>query len=233
MRLVMAVLVCCVVSVQCVQAQAALLGPGAGYVGFGASKIATGELDDRLASRGYPTFGQTAGALNLGAYRLLSNGVMIGLEWHGLIMGEEEHQGRDVGMAGGFGTLGIGYKIDLSSRLRIYPRAGLGGGGMSLLIQTPQDTVDFDAVLADPRPFNDPVEPNLSRDGLVYDIGAGVELLPRRKGGGPLIGLRVGYLHAPFDSSWDLVYFGKASGGPDASISGAYIRVILGGAWRR
>jgi hypothetical protein len=36
-----------------------------------------------------------------------------------------------------------------------------------------------------------------------------------------------------FDSSWDLVYHGKASDGPDATISGFYLRIVIGGAWRR
>src|SRR5688500_6826863 len=82
------------------QGQAALLGPGAAYVGGGVSGIATEELDERLAARGYPTFGGTAGAVTLGAYRVLRSGVMLGGEFNGLVIGEAEHQGRDVWLGG-------------------------------------------------------------------------------------------------------------------------------------
>lgn len=53
-------------------ALAALLGPGAVYIGGGIPGISTGELDERLAWRGYATFGRTAtgrpGASIWGAY---------------------------------------------------------------------------------------------------------------------------------------------------------------------
>ena len=67
-------------SVSLVEAQSALLGPGAAFMGGGISGIGTGELDDRLAERGYPTFGGTAAAVSGGGYRILSNGVMLGAE---------------------------------------------------------------------------------------------------------------------------------------------------------
>lgn len=47
-----------------------------------------------------------------------------------------------------------------------------------------------------------------------------------------MIGLRAGYLAAPFESAWEM-YERKANGGPDATISGLYVRVVIGGTWRR
>lgn len=213
--------------------QAALLGPGAAYVGGGISGIATGELDDRLAARGYPTFGRTAVALGLGGYRLLSSGVMLGGEFNGLVIGEEAHEGREVGLGGGYATLGVGYAVQLSPRTRVYPRLGLGAGGLALWIESEADTVGFDEVLADPRPLPGR-QPVLSRDGVVLDLGAGAEFLPGGRGRGPLIGLRAGYLVAGFGSgsNWQL-YEHTASGGPSATIAGPYLRVVVGGAWRR
>jgi hypothetical protein len=215
------------------EAQQALLGPGAAYVAAGVSGIATGELDDRLAARGYPTFGRTATALGLGAYRILASGVMLGGEAQGLIIGEETNAGRVVGLGGGYATLGVGYAVELSPRARIYPRLGLGAGGLALWIESEADTVRFDEVLADPRPVPGR-QPVLSRDGVVVDFGAGAELLPSGRGGGPLIGVRFGYLAARFGSgsSWQL-HEGTASGGPAATIAGPYVRVVIGGAWRR
>lgn len=215
------------------EAQQALLGPGAAYIAAGVSGIATRELDDRLVARGYPTFGRTATSLGLGAYRLLASGVMLGAEAHGLIVGEETRAGRVAGLGGGYATVGVGYAVTLSPRARIYPRLGLGAGGLALWIESAADTVGFDEVLADPRPVPGR-QPVLSRDGLVVDLGAGAELLPAGRGRGPLIGLRLGYLAARFGSgsNWQL-HERTARGGPAASIAGPYVRVVVGGAWRR
>jgi hypothetical protein len=214
-------------------AQQGLLGPGAAYVVAGVSAIATGELDSRLAARGYPVFGRTAASVGLGAYRVLASRVMLGGEWHGLIMGEQPHEGRVVGLGGGYATLGVGYAVELSPRARIYPRLGLGAGGLALWSESAADTVDFDEALADPRPVPGR-QPVLSRDGLVIDVGAGAELLPGGRGRGPLIGLRLGYLAARFGSgaNWQL-YERTAKAGPAATIAGPYVRVVVGGAWRR
>lgn len=211
------------------EAQADFLGPGAGFVSAGASGIATGELDDWLAERGYPTFGGTAVALGLGAYRVLSSGVMLGGEFNGLIIGEETHEGREVGLGGGSLTLGAGYMVNLSPRARVYPRVGLGVGGMGLWVDR-ADTLDFEEVLEGETPVDDR-ETVLSRDGVVLDVGAGAEFLPRGRRG-PVIGLRAGYLAASFDSDWD-AYEHTVTGGPDASISGPYVRMTVGWAWRR
>lgn len=214
------------------KAQAALLGPGAAYLGGGVSGIDTGALDDRLVSRGYPAFGGTAAVLGVGAYRILGGGVMLGFEGNGLVMGEEEHDGGEVGLGGGYATLGLGYAVRLSRRARAYPRLGIGVGGLGMWIESEEDSVDFDEVLEDPAPASGAREPVLSRDGVVLDAGGGLELTPMGRGSGVLVGVRFGYLYAPFESSWDF-YERTAAGGPDASISGAYLRVIVGVAWRR
>lgn len=211
------------------EAQGDLLGPGAGFLAAGTSGIATEELDDWLEERGYPTFGRTAVAVGLGAYRILSSGVMLGGEFHGLIIGEEAHEGGEVGLGGGYATLGAGYVVNLSPRVRVYPRLGLGAGGMALWVDS-QDSVDFEEVLAGRTPVPDR-QTVLSRDGAVVDLGAGAEFLPRGRRG-PLIGLRLGYLAGPFTSGWEM-YEHTVSGGPAASIAGPYIRMVVGWAWRR
>src|SRR3954466_8387491 len=61
-------------------AQQSFLGPGAAFISFGTARVATSELDERLAANGYPTFGQKAKSAGLGGYRILSNKVMLGAE---------------------------------------------------------------------------------------------------------------------------------------------------------
>jgi hypothetical protein len=204
-----------------------LLPPGAAFLGIGASGIGTGNLDDRLAARGFPTFGTSALALSLGAYGILPGGLTVGAEWHGLVIGDGTHEGREVGLGGGYGTLGLGYMVELSPLARIHPRIGLGAGGMGLWLESDTGTVDFNAALDGAQSAPVLREPVLSRNSVVVDLGVGAELLPGGWGRGLMLGVRVGYLAAPFTSSWQL-HDQQVSGGPAASLGGPYIRAMFG-----
>lgn len=219
------------------EAQAGLLGPGAVFLGVGASGIQTDELDARLAARGYPTFGESAVGVSLGAYRVLGSGIMLGGEWHGLIVGDDVHEGREVGVGGGYGTLGVGYMVDLSPRARVYPRLGVGGGALGLWIESPAGEVGFDEVLASPTSHAEGDRHTvMNRGSMAVDLGGGAEFFLGRGGRGPLLGLRVGYLAAPSAGDWRLDEMDTdrlAKGGPDASFGGPYVRVVVGVGWRR
>jgi len=209
-------------------AQRSLLGPGAAFVAAGGTRVETSELDDWLAARSYPTFGRAAVALGLGGYRTLSNGVMLGVEAQGLIIGSESHEDGVIGLGGGYATLGVGYAFEVSPRVRFYPRLGVGPGGMALWVEE-DERPDFDDALAGGPPGADR-SPNLSRDGVVVDLGAGAELLFARSGG-VLVGLRAGYLMGPLTDRWE-TYESEVSGGPHASIAGPYVRILAGWGWR-
>lgn len=207
-------------------------GAAAGYLSAGVSRIGTGELDDRLAAHGYPTFGSTTGAVGVGAYLILEGGVMLGGEWTGLIMGDAVHEGRRVGLGGGYGTLGFGYAVQLSPRVRVYPRLGLGGGGMGLWFEREGEEVGFDEVLENPDRHSARVDSVrttvLSHGSALVDLGAGAELLPGGWGRGLLIGVRLGYVAAPRTESWGLRE-SDVGGGPATSLAGPYLRVVVGG----
>lgn len=205
---------------------------GAAFLGAGVSGVGTGDLDDRLAAHGYPTFGRAATGITLGAYHILAGGLTVGGEWHGLIIGDAAHQGRDVGIGGGYGTLGLGYMFELSPRTRVYPRIGIGGGALGLWLES-DSVAGFDDVLADPGPVPDrDRQPVLSRGSVVMDLGVGAELLPGGVGRGLMIGLRVGYLAAPSSTDWHL-YDTDVSGGPTVTLAGPYIRGVVGIGRRR
>ena len=210
-----------------------VFGPGASYLGAGVSGIGTGNLEDRLAARGYPTFGRTAAGVGIGTYHILPGGLTVGGEWNGLILGEKDHQGNEVGIGGGYGTLGLGYMVELSPRIRIYPRFGLGGGGMGLWIERDSGAVGFDDVLANPKPIPEKDrDPVLSRVSVVVDLGFGAEFLPGGWGRGLMVGLRLGYLAAPSSTSWQM-YDQTVSDGPAVSIGGPYIKGMIGVGRRR
>ena len=210
-------------------AQAELLGPGAGFISAGVAGIETDDLEAWLGERGYPTFGRSAGSIGIGAYRVLDNGLVLGFEFNGLGIGAEEHEGAEIGVGGGYATLGIGYAIQVSPRVRVVPRLGLGAGGMAIWVDR-QDTVAFEQVLAQEVAVTDRMN-SMGRDGLVADLGIGAEFLPRDRSG-LLIGVRAGYLAGPASSEWESPDF-EVAGGPDASIAGPYARITLGWAWRK
>jgi hypothetical protein len=202
------------------------------YTGFfaaGMSRVSTAELNDRLAATGYPTFGSSPRGIALGAYMRLKSGLMLGGELHNLVVGEKDHAGGDVGLAGGYATLGVGYALELSPRTRVYPRLGLGVGGMGLWREDDSAVpVDFDSAFASPSTGRE--NTTLSQGSMVVDLGAGAELLLSRRGGGPLLGVRLGYVATPFDQGWTRDGI-ALSGAPRATVAGPYVRLVAG--WRR
>jgi hypothetical protein len=203
-----------------------------GYFAAGVSAISNPELNDGLAANGYPTFSSRPHGGSLGAYRLLRSGVMLGGEWHFLPVGDGTHGGREMGLGAGYATLGLAYAFDRSPRVRLYPRLGLGIGGMGLWIEDEgddsRDTVRFEDWLAAPN--SDPSFSTLSQGSMVVDLGAGAEFVLRRSGTGPLLGLRLGYIATPFDQGWTSSGR-RVSGAPTATVAGPYVRVLFG--WRR
>lgn len=208
------------------RAQGAGLLPDAVYAGVGVSHIATDALDQALAAEGYPTYGRTAVAVTLGGTWHLAGGVALGGEWHGLILGADAQEGREVGLGGGYATIGVGYAVELSPRVRVTPRLGLGVGGLGWWVESEGEEVGFDEVLADPRP---PPKSStvLNRGSVMVDLGAGVDLSPGGEGLSPLLGLRLGYLAAPLTTGWTL-NDRPVVGGPEATGSGPYVRVVVG-----
>jgi hypothetical protein len=214
------------------QSQSATARTGyTGFFGAGVSAISNPEFNDGLAANGYPTYGSRPTGLNLGVYRLLRNRVMLGGEWvaHSFAGSADTHDGRDMGLGGGYATLGIAYAIDRSPRVRLYPRLGLGVGGMGLWIEDDaardRDPVAFETWLA--APTSDPEYSTLSQGSMVVDLGAGAEFVLRERGTAPLVGVRFGYVATPFDQGWTLN--GRTvTGAPAATVAGPYVRVLFG-----
>jgi hypothetical protein len=205
-----------------------------GYFAAGVSLISNPEMNDGLAANNYPTFSSRPHALNIGAYRLLRSGVMLGGEWHALQLGDgsETHNGEEMGLGAGYATVGIAYAFERSPRVRLYPRLGLGIGGMGLWVGREgdhgRDSIRFEDWLAEPS--SDPSYSTLSQGSMVVDVGAGAEFGLRHSGTGPLLGLRLGYIATPFDQGWTSSGR-RVSGAPTATVAGPYVRVLFG--WRR
>lgn len=202
------------------------------FVGIGRSITATGDFSDRLVANGYPDFGSTPTAVSAGVNWVLRTGLLLSGEWSYLQLGGGERQGRDVGLGGGYATLGVGYALSPAPRVRFFPRLGIGVGGMGLWSEEPDDAPDgdvaFDAWLANPN--SNPDHATLSQASMVLDLGAGAEYLLHARAGGPLLGLRLGYVATPFDQGW--TRDGRTvTGAPRATVAGPYARIVIG--WRR
>lgn len=197
---------------------------GAGFFAIGTNVTDIGPLNDRLRAAGYPTFSSEMVSIGGGGYGVVANRFLLGGEGYGLLTGDAGYQGRTVSVGGGYGLFTLGYLAHAGPHLRAYPQIGLGGGGLRMEISS-TGADDFDDVLDNPSR-----SASVGTASMVVSLGAGLEYHVRGHGeeAGFSIGLRAGYLFSTLRSDWQLDE-SSLSGGPDASMGGPFIRLILGG----
>lgn len=194
-----------------------------GYVAVGVNVADLDPLNDRLSATGYPTVSTELFSVGAGGYRVVANRLLFGAEMNGLFVPRQAARGRDVFVGGGYGLVTLGYLTRPTPRLRLYPQAGVGGGGLVLDIGD-DGTDSFDDVLADPDR-----SATLSTGSLLVSLGFGLEYqfgAPTEKG--VRLGLRGGYLLSALSSDWSLDR-DRVGGGPDASLQGPFLRLTVGG----
>jgi len=197
---------------------------GNGFFGIGVNGVNLAPLNDRLGGAGYPTFPTELLAVGGGGYGVVADRLMVGGTGYGLIAPSRADQGREVSVRGGYGLFTMGYRFQPDDQLVVYPQVGVGGGGLSLDIgSTGAD--DFDDVLNQPNR-----EASLQKGSVLVSLGAGAEyrLGTPEEPGGVRLGLRAGYILAPYSSDWALGE-DRLSGGPDATFSGPYVRLTISG----
>lgn len=211
---------------------------GRGYVTVGMSTLDLGQLNDRLASHGYPRFPEHRLSIGVGAHGIRGQW-LFGIEGQGLI-GRTKDALRsgpslETSLNGGSGFFNVGYLAMKQDDLHVYPFVGVGGGGIELKISE-RTIPTFDQVLAAPGRTS-----SLTSAGLLFQVGVGVDQLlavrTKDSGGerttsGFVIGLRAGYVFMPAQSDWMLGSTRVASG-PDFGMTGPYVRVIVGRGSRR
>ncbi|MFB6273995.1 MAG: hypothetical protein ABEL51_13985 [Salinibacter sp.] len=197
---------------------------GAGFFSIGVQFADLAALNNRLSSKGYPTFSSEMVSIGGGGYTVL-NRFLIGGQGHGLITGEQGYNGRDVSVGGGYGLFTLGYLFRPTSNLHVYPQVGLGGGGVRLEIGSRGDAENFDDVLNDPNR-----SASVGRASLLVSLGGGLEYQfgGPEEHGGLRLGLRAGYLVSALNSDWQ-INTTTLSGGPDATLQGPFIRLTIGG----
>ena len=203
---------------------------GMGYFMLGYDIPDLGELNSVLKTAGYPTFSDQFITLGGGGHSMV-HCFILGGEGHAMvgddqsvILGETEYK---VNLSGAYGFFDIGFAVISTPRFHLYPFLGIGGGGYTLQI-TKNDKPTFDSVLVNPG-----LNSNLSSGGFMLQVGVGLDyFLPvseREDGvGGPVIGLRAGYLLTPIKGDW-ILQDTEILGGPNLGIKGPYVRLMLGG----
>jgi len=194
---------------------------------IGAEYVDLDELNASLLQNGYPDFEETFLTLG-GAGFATRNRLVIGGEGHALLQSEETTSGGQyrAGVFGGFGMFNLGYQVVRVGGLSLYPLVGVGGGGLTLRIRQ-RAVVDFDDVLDSPGR-----ESHLSTGSLLVGGALGMDWFFGTGGrGGFAVGARAGYNYAPLSSDW-LMSGSDVAGGPAADLTGAYVRVSIGGGRR-
>lgn len=197
---------------------------GGGFFAIGANATDLGPLNTRLSGAGYPSFPSELFAIGGGGYGVVGGRLLLGGEGYGLIAPSRGFQGRSVSVGGGYGLFTVGYRLRPASQLVVYPQVGVGGGGLSVEIGS-VGADQFDDVLDDPNR-----EATLEKGSVLVSLGAGLEyrFATADDPGGIHLGLRAGYLLSPYNTDWTLGE-NQLSGGPDAMLSGPYVRLLLGG----
>ena len=206
-------------------AESAMEERGAGFFAIGTQFTDLGPLNSRLTDAGYPTFASEMVSFGGGGYGVVANRLMLGGEGHGLITADGSFQGRNVSVGGGYGLFTLGYLFRPTPKLRVYPQAGLGGGGLRLEIESPGDADEFDDILDNPNR-----SASIGRASLLVSLGGGLEYQfgDPDTDGGIRLGLRAGYMISDLNSDWQLDE-NALGGGPDATMQGPFVRLILGG----
>jgi hypothetical protein len=209
-------------------------GEGAGYFMIGSNWLDMDELNSRLRDNGYTEFSDSYLSLGGGGHGIVRGRYLIGGEGHGMLGRTEQ---STIGVvdygtkfSAGYGFFDVGVVAIKSGGFNVYPLLGLGGGGVSLNI-TQTEIGSFDDILENPDRSS-----RLTTWGFLINLGLGIDYLAvlgdnEQGEGGIVIGMRTGYIFSPFDGDWN--FEGETlPGGPDLGLTGAYLRLTIGGGGR-
>ncbi|MCX7907937.1 MAG: hypothetical protein N2560_00245 [Ignavibacteria bacterium] len=202
------------------------LNGGMGYFMPGVSILNIKDLNSTLASKNYPKFSSSLTSFGGGGHAIISN-FIIGGEGHGMFAKEQTTDKVSLNLGAGYGVFNLGYVLFSSGGLMVYPLVGFGGSGISLSL-TERYIPKFEQVLDSLKGH---VE--LSTGGFLLHFAIGADFLitfdnSEKAHGGVMVGLRAGFLYSPIAGDWKMDDV-KVSGGPEIGLTGAYIRLLIGG----
>jgi hypothetical protein len=204
---------------------------GMGYFATGWQRLDLGDLNTRLQTAGYQPFSEDFVSVGGGGFAVRQR-VVIGGEGHAILgpSGTDAAGTLRTRLAGGSAMFNLGYVVARTPSASLAPMVGIGGGGLTLDILD-RAAPTFDEVLQNPRR-----SARMTSGSLLLDASAMAQVRltdgPRRDRpgrGGLAVGVRAGYTFAPFSPEWRTDTGNDIAAGPDTSLDGAYVRVMIGG----
>jgi hypothetical protein len=202
---------------------------GMGYFSAGYQHPNLSALNKALTREGFGAVPENYITFGGGGHSIIKN-VVIGGEGHSF-SGKHTWTDRPGGpvetaLDGGYGLFNIGYVVTAKKGLLVYPMLGIGGGGLTLDVSDAPQGATFENMLR-----NHQQGVKLENGGFLlnFQLAADYMMQGNEKGrGGLLVGIRGGYMLAP--GQWDNWTWNDATigDGPDASLSGPYVRLTFG-----
>ena len=184
-------------------------------------------LNDSLDDAGYSTLKSPSLSLGLG-FDISIGRLIVGSEWQWLknVGTEAERDDLRADIKSQYWLFRLGVDLVHWRGLRVYPLLGIGTASTKVSISSEMGA-SFDDVLADPGR-----EVRMAQTGLLLDASLGIDYRfkireTERKSSFFTVGVRGGYLFAPYSSEWR-TGSAEISGGPDLLMSGPTAQLVIG-----
>jgi hypothetical protein len=155
--------------------------------------------------------------------------MVIGGSGQGIIGNTVRTDSLEISLGGGMGTFDIGYLLVSKDRLKFFPMIGIGSGGYGINISK-NTNVSLAKVAEDPG-----WEIKINKSSFVVDFSINLNFIPLLTEdkndndiGGPMTGLKAGFIASPKSSTWSYAG-GDVTGGPGFGINMVYVKLIVGG----
>jgi len=203
-----------------------------GFGGFsiGSQWLDISELNSVLSSNGFASFNNPTLSLGFESYFAFQGKFLFGLEFQ-LFWQEATNATYVQKLNGYWGFLNFGYSVLPKSveRFHLYPLFGLGVSRNRLRL-TEREVLDFSDIITDPQRESFLTKWDfLLQAALGADFSIGGFNMSENGGDGRfMLGIRAGYQYSVTDSTWNMSTL-DISGSPGLSMSGFYLRFIIGG----
>jgi hypothetical protein len=197
------------------------------YFGVGGNALDTDDLSDRVEARGYGAL--EPGGIGFATARYQFRGRFVGgIEGHMTQRDEANNGAFEAKLSGRYATINVGYLALDRPTIKLYPLVGGGYGDLTLRLYEDAADPDFDGTLDNPRRGS-----SLSSRGWLLNAGLGGDfIVPIRRSEdhtrGLAFGLRAGYLFDLSSGDWEQFSDENVGGGPEASLAGPYLRLLIG-----
>lgn len=184
-------------------------------------------LNNSLDDAGYSQLNTPSLSLGFG-WDVSIGRLILGTEWQWLrnVGSEAERDDLRSDINSKYFLARIGVDLAHWRGLRIYPLLGIGTASTKVTIAS-ENGASFDDVLTDPGR-----EVHMSQTGLLLDASLGIDYRfkvkeTETKSSFFTVGVRGGYLFAPYSSEWK-TGTAEISGGPDILMSGPTVQLMIG-----